>query len=190
VERNGNGTAMDTLAQRTPVKDVADIFWEVCKDMEIESFIDVGTGLTGVVGLHYWQKKGIKRKYALDIFKIRDLPSGWEPIIMDARRMAESFPPKSIDIVQACDFIEHLTKEDGLKWLQDCEAIARKAILIFTPIGFVDNKPGENLYPDNPHQKHLSGWTYEEFEKLGFKTAKDDPQNMWRKKAIIAWKIL
>ena len=39
------------------MKDVADVFWEVCKNMEIESFIDVGTGITGIVGMHYWEKK-------------------------------------------------------------------------------------------------------------------------------------
>lgn len=171
------------------MKDVCDIFWEVVKDMEIESFIDVGTGLTGVVGLHYWQRKNIKRKYAIDIYKIRDLPPDWTPIIMDARRMGERFPPKSIDVIQACDFIEHLTKEDGLKWLRDCELIARKAILIFTPIGFVPS-PSAELHPENPYEKHLSGWTYEEFEQLGFQTAKNNPENMWRDMAIVAWKVL
>ena len=166
------------------MRDVCDIFWDVVKDMEIESLLDVGTGMTGVVGLHLWETKGIKRKYALDIHKIRDMPPDWILLIMDARQMSEKFQPKSLDVIQACDFIEHLSKEDGLKWLKDCEKIARKAILIFTPIGFKPNILDEELYPDNPHQKHLSGWTQEEFEDLGFKTTR------WGDTHLIAWKVL
>ena len=135
------------------------------------------------------EKKNIKRKYAIDIFDIKPLPPSWKPIIIDARYMDFRFPEKSIDVIQACDFIEHLTKEDGLEWLKNAERIARKAILIFTPIGLV-HSPAADFHPENPYEKHLSEWTYEEFEKLGFQTAKDDPQNIWRKTHIIAWKLL
>lgn len=176
------------------MKDVADIFWEIIKDMNIVSFVDIGTGTNGVVGMHNIEikersnKKKIK-KYALDIYSIKSLPSDWECIMMDARYISNMFGDKSIDIIQACDFIEHLDKKDGIKWLQDCEKIVRKAILIFTPIGFVSS-PAADLQPDNIYQRHQSGWTYEEFEKLGFKTSKNDPDNMWRNTNIVAWKLL
>ena len=176
------------------MKDVADIFWEVIKDMEITSFMDIGTGANGVVGMHNLEikerinKKKIK-KYAIDIYIIKPLPKDWECIIMDARDISKKFGRKSIDVIQACDFIEHLEKKKGIKWLQDCEQIARKAILIFTPIGFVDS-PATHLYPDNIYQKHKCGWTCEEFEELGFKTGQNDSENIWKDTNIIAWKVL
>lgn len=171
------------------VKDVADLFWNVIKDMEIESFIDIGTGTNGIVGMHNIDKKNVSKKYALDIYSIKPLPDDWTRILLDARDLLRKFGNKSIDIIQACDFIEHLSKEDGIKWLDDCEKVARKAILIFTPIGIVDS-PSARLEPDNIYQKHLSGWTYEEFEKLGYKTGRNISDNMWKDSGIVAWKVL
>lgn len=175
-------------------KDVADIFWDVIKSMDIESYIDIGTGTNGVVGMHNIDRKekenNIKiRKYAIDIYSIKPLPKDWSCLIMDARDILKRFGEKSIDIIQACDFVEHLGKEEGMKWLQDCEKVARKAILIFTPIGFVDS-PAANSQPDNIYQKHRSGWSYEEFEKLGFRIGKYHIENMWRNSNIVAWKVL
>ena len=172
------------------MKDVADIFWnQVLENIDIESFIDVGTGENGVVGMHDIDKKKVKRKYSIDIYSIKPLPHEWNTIIMDARHILKKFGEKSIDIIQACDFLEHLSKEDGLKWLQDCEKMARKAILIFTPVGLVES-PSAGLHPENIYQKHLSGWTYEEFEKLGYKTGKDMEDNLWKSSNIVAWKVL
>ena len=42
------------------MKDVADLLWDVIRDMEIKSIIDVGTGVNGVVGLHYLELKNIQ----------------------------------------------------------------------------------------------------------------------------------
>jgi hypothetical protein len=174
-------------------KDVDNLLWDVIKDIEVESIIDVGTGTNGVVGLHYIEKKNIKRKYAIDIYYIKPLPSDWTCIIMDGRDMYKKFGDKSFDIITAYDFIEHLNKEDGIKWLRDAEKIARKLIFLFTPIsknGEIPPSPSANLRPENIYEEHQSGWTYEEFEKLGFKTGKNDPQNMWKDTNIISWKIL
>jgi hypothetical protein len=181
-------------------KDVADMFWDVIGKMDIESFIDVGTGPNGVVGMYELEQKereqkqrqgekGIIRKFAIDIYNIKPLPPDWTTIIMDGKDILKRFGEKSIDVIQGCDFIEHITKEEGIRWIFDCEKIARKAILIFTPIGEVHN-PAIDLYPNNPWQNHQCGWKYEEFEKLGFETGKDDMHNMWRNSNIIAWKVL
>lgn len=171
------------------MKDVADLFWEIIRDMEIESFIDVGTGPNGVVGMHNLEGKNIRRKYAIDIYRIKPLPPEWQTVIMDGRNMPDKFPAKSIDIIQACDFIEHLTKADGIKWLKDCETIARKAVLIFTPLGWVRSS-GFDVQPDNIYMQHHCAWTYEEFEEMGYMTARNDPENIWRVSNIVAWKVL
>jgi len=170
------------------VRDVADSFWEVVRDLGVESIVDVGTGRNGVVGFHYWDKLP-GRKIAVDIHAIKALPAEWEPMIVDARRLIERLGPKSVDVVQACDFVEHLTKDDSRRMLADFEAVARKAVLLFTPIGFV-HSPAEDSESDNPYQRHLCGWTYEELEALGYATGRGDPENMWRDTAIVAWKVL
>ncbi len=175
------------------MKDVADLLWDVIRDMEIESIIDVGTGVNGVVGLHYLEKKNINRKYAIDIYSIKPLPTDWIPVIMDARCLLTRFGERSVDIITAYDFIEHLSKEDGIKWLNAAEKIAKKLIFLFTPIsknGEIPLSPSAGLRPENVYENHQSGWTYEEFEQLGFETGKNDMENMWKDTNIIAWKLL
>ncbi len=78
-------------------------------------------------------------------------------------------PDRSVDSVFLRDLIEHLEKEDGRKLLQECERVARRQILVFTPLGFMpqDCAPGEvdvwGLGGGN-WQVHRSGWTPEDFD--------------------------
>lgn len=76
----------------------------------------------------------------------------------------EHFKPKSFDSVVALDLIEHLTKKEGLILIKKMENIARKNIIIMTPNGFTD----QDAYDKNPYQVHKSGWSANEFNKLGF----------------------
>lgn len=166
--------------------DVCDMFELAVAGLATDSIVDVGTGINGVVGLHLWDRmRG--QKIAIDICEVRQLPAGWDVQIMDARGLLAKMGEKSIDIVQCCDFIEHLTKADGHAFLADAERIARKAILLFTPIGFVES-PAADRDSHNPYQRHLSGWTYEELEELGYQTGRDTVENMWRHTNIVAWK--
>lgn len=81
--------------------------------------------------------------------------------VLDADK---KFKPSSFDSVVALDLIEHLTKKDGLSLIKQMEKIAKKNIIILTPNGFTD----QDAYDKNPYQVHKSGWTTEEFQKLGF----------------------
>ncbi len=83
----------------------------------------------------------------------------------DVTEIDRHFSENQFDCVVALDVIEHLTKEDGYKLINDMERIARKKILLFTPNGFL---PQHSLY-DNDLQVHLSGWTAQEMQSLGFK---------------------
>lgn len=171
----------------TALLDVADLFWRAAESLSPRSILDVGTGLNGVVGLHHWDRLP-DRKMAIDIHAIRGLPKDWKTKIMDARKILD-LGKRSFDVVQACDFIEHLPKEDGLQWLRDAEHVAKKIVLLFTPIGLVPS-PAADRDLDNPYQRHLSGWTYEELEALGYQTGRAIEDNMWRSTAIVAWKVL
>jgi hypothetical protein len=63
------------------------------------------------------------------------------------------------------DVIEHLEKEQALEFIKKVQASAR-SFTIFTPEG--DTVGFSNHHMDNPLQEHLSAWSGEELEELGF----------------------
>jgi len=79
--------------------------------------------------------------------------------------LAKFYKKGSFDVVVALDLIEHVRKNDGLLLLRSMEKIARKKIIVFTPNGFLPQKPEKN----NPFQEHLSGWTIGELQNLGYR---------------------
>ena len=87
-----------------------------------------------------------------------------EYVQINVLEILNHFGPNSFDAVVALDLIEHLTKEDGYKLLDQVEAIAAKKIFIYTPNGFLEQGDREN----NPWQVHLSGWDPEDFRKRGY----------------------
>ena len=76
-----------------------------------------------------------------------------------------NYKVKVCDLVIMLDVIEHLPKDEALELITYLKTKA-KTILIFTPegdtIGYSNGDMGNEL------QSHLSGWTAEEFELLGF----------------------
>jgi len=84
----------------------------------------------------------------------------------DVFQNTHELPPKSFDYVVAIDLIEHFEKDKGYELLKIMETLSVKGTVIFTPNGFVK----QEIYDNNPFQEHLSGWSYEEMKKLGYKT--------------------
>lgn len=77
-------------------------------------------------------------------------------------------PPQSVETVFLLDVIEHIEKDEGLKLISTLKKIAKKQIVIFTPLGFVpqfhpDGKDAWGLDGAN-FQEHKSGWTPEDFD--------------------------
>jgi len=85
-------------------------------------------------------------------------------IIGDVNNLTDYVPQKSFDTVVAFDLIEHLTKEDGLRLIENMIMVAKHNIIIYTPNGFLPQPSHGN----NPFQEHISGWTFNEMKKLGF----------------------
>jgi hypothetical protein len=76
----------------------------------------------------------------------------------------------SIDTLFLLDIIEHLEKKDGYLLIQESIRVARKQIIIFTPLGFMPQHftdlEKNGLWGDIKHgetQTHRSGWTPDDF---------------------------
>ena len=74
----------------------------------------------------------------------------------------------TFDCVTAFDVIEHMPKDEGLRFLQQAQSIARQQVIIHTPLGFYpqDFSNGrllENGIPGRDWQTHKSGWLPEDF---------------------------
>lgn len=75
-----------------------------------------------------------------------------------------AFQKKFFDIVTCFHVIEHLEKKEGLKLIKQIEKIARKQIIVATPVGFQEL----HVYDNNPYQTHKSGWLPNDFKNKRF----------------------
>jgi len=158
--------------------DMEDYVIMLTEEETIESVIDFGTGPKGVVAQHYWESvQKIDIGYACDIWKIKELPPVWKPLLMNALDILDVLKPKSVDIVQAFGFIEHLTRKDGLKFLDIAETLARKFIIVSAAncIHGLDSGKLPGYDPDykvkldgNKYHRYNSTWHWREFEELGY----------------------
>lgn len=74
------------------------------------------------------------------------------------------FKTKSFDAVICMDVIEHLDRQNGLKLIEKMEKWAKKKVIIYTTNDFV----AQNGYGGNELQRHLSGWSTNDFRKRGY----------------------
>ena len=101
-------------------------------------------------------------------------------ILLDLSTNSIPFAPDSMDVVIMIDFIEHLEKEQGIRILREAKDIARRLVIIYTPLWWSDNSQNvEN--PDlwcygNPYDYHKCVWTEVELSELGFVDHKTKPK--------------
>jgi SAM-dependent methyltransferase len=134
--------------------------------MDCQSLLDIGCGYKPEM------KKITQRmsqSVGVDVFepsiaKAKADNTHSQLIVADALLYLEKVADKSFDAVLALDLIEHLEKERGLWLMHQMERIARKKVLIFTPNGFVIQRPFDN----NPWQEHKSGWEWKEMKEHGY----------------------
>jgi SAM-dependent methyltransferase len=87
----------------------------------------------------------------------------------DVASLPKSILNRKFDVVLCLQVIEHINKEKGKKALLTWERLAKKHIVIATPVGFI---PYEKIQ-DVPNEKkslltHRSGWYPGEFMKRGY----------------------
>jgi hypothetical protein len=78
------------------------------------------------------------------------------------------FLPRSRDLIVITDLVEHLEKEDSLKLIAMAERIAKVAVIIETPLGYIPQNIDILGFEGHEYQTHRCGWEKEEFEELGY----------------------
>ncbi|MFH1286447.1 MAG: class I SAM-dependent methyltransferase [Candidatus Magasanikbacteria bacterium] len=140
---------------------------------EIKTVLDVTCGLS-------FKSKYIPAdiRVGVDIFEEyfnfieTDLP--YVVIKHDVRNLNEIFLPNSFDMVIALDIIEHLEKEESLEMIKQCEEIAKKAVILETPRGFIPQNIDILGHGGDEFQTHRCGWEKEELEQMGYSTVVRD----------------
>ena len=137
---------------------------------ETKTLLDVACGPS-------WPMKLLRQKYKFDLVVGVDL---YEPYIENARKEKLHdeyvihdvrdlpFPDNSFDTVIALQIVEHLEKDEAWKMVADMERIAKKQVIVATPIG-------EMYHPDedgNELQLHHSHFFPQDFEEKGYRTVK------------------
>ena len=138
---------------------------------EEDYFLDIGCGdgklgfvlkrfgnrRASIIGVDIWRKsleraKETKNYENLLLCDIRFLP----------------FKPQVFIYTACLEVIEHLTKKDGYKLVDDLEILTDGVLVISTPRKFskMDKSKPRAM---NPYQEHHSLWSPSEFKKLGFK---------------------
>lgn len=134
----------------------------------IVSILDVGCGLS------------LKSKYipaqirvGVDIYPeyFNHIESDVPYVVVkhDARKLDKIFVPKSFDLVIATDIVEHLSYTDAMSVIHQCEQIARKAVIIETPLGYIPQNIDILGHGGHKYQTHRSGWEPRNFERMGYK---------------------
>lgn len=90
-------------------------------------------------------------------------------LTMSAVEAVMKFPDKSIDSIFMIDLIEHIDQESGVILLSQCERVAKKQIIVFTPLGFFPQeyiKDRKDLWGMDGgfFQEHKSGWELQDFD--------------------------
>jgi len=160
-----------------------------------ESILDIGPGF-GKYGmllreyLEIWSGRYHKKDWKVRIDCIEVFEEYITPIhkhiynqiyIGSAEKIINEL--QSYDLILILDVIEHMDKEIGIKFIDDCKKKC-SAIMIATPKGFTAQGP----YMGNQFEIHKSGWEKEDFEVLGFKSKiisrHDKILTCWRKNEI------
>jgi len=83
--------------------------------------------------------------------------------LVKCRLPSISLDDKSVDFLLACEIIEHLTRKEGLRLLEEIDRVCKGRAIITTPNVFFRNPSarGEDV--------HKSLWRIEDFRKRGFK---------------------
>ena len=141
-------------------------------DKNAKTLLDVGCGRGGnsLVLKRQRARAGIK-VVGIDIFKpyvceCVELGVYDDLIICDTRQMPFDLEC-SFDVVLCSEVIEHMTKKEGEKLLENVEKLASRQVIVTTPFGYTKGSYNK-IEEDNICQLHRSGWDPSDFRKIGY----------------------
>lgn len=73
------------------------------------------------------------------------------------------FKTKSVELLLCTEVIEHLSKKNGMKLLDEIDRVCKDRAILTTPNIFFKTMPGD------PEDKHLSLWTINDFRSRGYR---------------------
>lgn len=147
---------------------------ELSAGLQEKIIVDLGCGF-GIWGhiLRSWSHIGGSEAYMIgcDVsLKILQKTKKYNPydemIICDIKFLP--FREKYVDIIIALEVVEHLNKNEGMKFLISLSTLAREKIVISTPYGLYKQ---HDTY-EYQFEEHKSFWTEKDFTKAGYNVNK------------------
>lgn len=93
-------------------------------------------------------------------------------MIGDAMQLLPAIADGAYELVMAVDILEHLSQDDGVRFLGHCRRIASRAALISTPKLFV----AQDVHA-NPFENHRSVWSQPTLRSAGFMRTLDNAES-------------
>lgn len=148
-----------------------------------ESVLDVGCG-PGLPMRMINMRMKVKQSVGVDIFdpylkECKENKIHTEYVKADIRKLP--FKDKTFDVVMALQVLEHLHKKEAWQMLNKMEKIAKKQVIIATPIGDMYHPAVDG----NEHQLHHSSFYPEEFEKKGYAILKMGRKSLLGEEGIV-----
>jgi len=137
----------------------------------VSSVMDIGCGLRPQTLIHSPSVLVCVEVHDEYIAELRRRFAGTTTVILQGQvpGCLAVLPDRCIDTVVMLDFIEHLERDDGLRALQECERLARRQVVVFTPLGFMPQDESGETDGWGLHgthwQTHRSGWTPADFDE-------------------------
>ena len=142
--------------------------WVIIKNPR--RLLDLGCGW-GKLMVMLKMRNHIGKSVGVDIFE-PDLMKARKKGIYDSLILQDirdiSFPRKSFDVVLVNHVLEHLNKKQALNLIDKIEKIAKKEVIISTPVGLIESPD----FSENKYQLHKSYFTPEDLERRGYKVVK------------------
>lgn len=141
-------------------------------ERKIETVLDVACGIS--FKSQYIRNVNIRvgidiyRPYLENIEIERNVP--YVLINEDIRNIENIFLPKSFDMVLLLDIIEHIDKDEAIELIKKCENIAKVAVVIETPNGYIPQNIDILGYGGHEFQTHKCGWDISELNEMGYST--------------------
>lgn len=127
---------------------------------DIETLADIGCGLRPVDWLT------TKRHVCVDAFApyVKRLSeAGREAIVSTAEQFLAAVTPGVYDAIYLLDVIEHMEKPVGKRVIELAVMAQPKQVVIYTPLGYVEQVKDAWELGGEHWQRHRSGWTPADF---------------------------